>query len=49
MNLKIEPLIINRSRIEPLNRSQIHRRAIAETRKQLLPLPGGEGRGEGKR
>jgi len=36
------------SRIEPLNRSQIQRRAIAKTRKPFLLLPGGEGRDEGE-
>jgi hypothetical protein len=33
--------------IEPMNHSQIQRRAIAKTRKPILPLLGGEGRGEG--
>ena len=36
------------SRIEPMNHSQIQRRAIAKTRKPILPLLGGEGRGEGE-
>jgi hypothetical protein len=34
---------------DPMNHTQIQRRAIAKTRKQVPPLPGGEGRGEGKR
>jgi hypothetical protein len=38
-----------RSRIEPMNHSQIQHRAIAKTRKPFLPLLGGEGRGEGER
>jgi hypothetical protein len=36
-------------RIEPMNHSQIQHRAIAKTRKPVLPLLGGEGRGEGER
>src|SRR5579859_4793762 len=34
----------NNSRIDPINPNL----AIANTRKQCLPLPGGEGRGEGE-